>query len=80
VVHQCQEIRQVGFRRALEQGQHPVAVAGVDEVVGVLDAVLDALVADQVADRIAAQEFLQRGARDLGVDRHREDGLETGPA
>ena len=43
VLHQVQVIRQLLVREALEQGQHPFAALGAQEVIGVFNAALDAL-------------------------------------
>ena len=57
VFHQAQEERQVVVVQALEQRQHPAAVVGVHEVVGVLHAFADALETDDVPYGILPEEF-----------------------
>ena len=49
MIHQAYVERQVGARDVLEEREHVGARGGVEEVVGVLDALRDALQALQLA-------------------------------
>jgi hypothetical protein len=70
MVHQAEEERQVINVEALEQRQHPAAVGGVDEVVGVFHTFADSLEADQLTNRVLMQKLAQLAMRDLGENGH----------
>jgi hypothetical protein len=70
VVHQFQEEGQLRRAQALENGQHPVTAAGVDEIVGVGDALGNAAIVAQSADMVVGEEGFELGGFDTGVNRH----------
>ena len=69
--HQVQIERQFLAGELLEQGQHEPAVAGGDEIVGVLDAGKNALQVGQHADRVILEPGRELLGRDGGEDGHR---------
>ena len=70
--HQAEKERQVAPGDALLiQRQDEIAGAGVQQEVGILDALGDALVGQQFADVVIAQEFRKFVGGDVGVNRHR---------
>ena len=69
--HQREEERQIVHRHALFiERQDERALAGVQQEVGILDALGDALVGQQFADVVAVQEFRKLVGGDVGVNRH----------
>ena len=69
--HQRQEVRQIVHRHALFIEREDVgALAGVQQEVGILDALGDALVGEQFADVVAFEEFREVFGGDVGVNRH----------
>ena len=70
VLHQVQVKRQLRVRQALEQRQHPFALAGGGEVVGVLDAAFDAVQLGQLAQVERAQQRRGLVEAHFGVDSH----------
>jgi hypothetical protein len=71
MVHQTEEERQVLARHALLiQRQDVVALADLQQVVGVLDALGDALARHHRADAVTGDEGFELVVRDFGVDRH----------
>ena len=72
--HQRQEVRQIVHRHALFIEREDVgALAGVQQEVGILDALGDALVGEQLADVVAFEEFREVFGGDVGVNRHGEN-------
>ena len=71
MVHQAEEERQVGLVDALlVDGQDELTLLGVQQIVGVLDALGDALVGQQLADVVAGDEVSQLVVGNFGVDGH----------
>ena len=70
VLHQLQVKGQLVRRQTLEQGQHPFALVGADEVVGVLDTGRDALQGQQPTAAEAMQQVSGLLEAYLGVDGH----------
>ena len=71
MLHEAEEERQVGGRHPLlVEGEDEIALAGVDQEIGVLDPLGDALVGEQLADVVAGQEGLELLRRNVGIDRH----------
>src|SRR5260370_195692 len=69
--HQPEKKRQVAFRDALlVQGEDEISGRGVQQEVGILDALGDALVGQEFADVVLVQEFRKFVGGDVGVDRH----------
>ena len=69
--HQAEEERQVAFGDALLiQRQDEIAGTGVQQEVGILDALGDALVGQQFADVVTLQKLRKLVGGDVGVDRH----------
>ena len=70
--HQAEEERQVAFGDALFiQRQDERAGAGVQQEIGILDALGDALVGEQLADVVIAEKLRKLVGGDVGIDRHR---------
>src|SRR5665213_4020017 len=70
--HQAEKERQVALGDALLiQRQDKIARRGVQQEVGVLDALGDALVGQQFADAVRRQEFRKLVGGDVGINRHR---------
>jgi hypothetical protein len=77
VLHQLQVERQLLGGEPLEQGQHVASGAGVDEVVGVLDAAGAGRHVAQGADAEPVDQSRRLVEGNLGEDRHRDGvGLE----
>src|SRR2546427_6024481 len=71
--HQRKEVRQVIHRHALfVEREDERALAGMQQEVGILDALGDALVGEQLADVVAFQELREVFSGDVGVNRHRD--------
>jgi hypothetical protein len=70
VLHEAQVEGQLRVRQALEQGEHPGAAIGGDEVVGVLDAGTDRRQLGQHAAARRATKASTSWAPQLGEDRH----------
>ena len=70
VIHEAEEERQVVVVEPLEEREHPAAVGGIDEVVGVFHPLANALVANQLAHRVGAEKGLEFGVGNFGEDRH----------
>ena len=69
--HQAEKERQVAFGDALlVQRQDEVSRRGVQQEVGILDALGDALVGQQFADVVMLKEFRKLVGGDVGVNRH----------
>ncbi len=69
--HQAEEERQIALRDALLiERQEERALGGVQQEVGVLDALGDALVGEQFADVVSAEEVRKLVGGNVGVDRH----------
>ncbi len=70
--HQGKEERQVALGDALFiQRQDEVAGRGMQQEIGILDALGDALVGQQFAEIVMPQEFRKLVGGDVGVNRHR---------
>src|SRR6266478_4791539 len=70
--HQAEKERQVTFRDALlVQGEDEIARRGVQQEVGILDALGDALVGQEFADVVLVQKFRKLLGGDVGINRHR---------
>src|SRR6266699_1531462 len=77
--HQAQKIRQVVRRHALLiKRENKISDAGVQQEVGILDALGDALVGQQLANVVTPQEFRKLVGGDVGVDRHRDYAAASG--
>ena len=77
--HQRQEVRQVVHRHALFiEREDERALAGMQQEVGILDALGDALVGEQLADVVACQELREVFGGDVGVNRHEEPQAASG--
>src|SRR3984893_16861556 len=77
--HQAEKERQVAFRDALFiQRQDEMAGGGVQQEVGILDALGDALVGQQLADVVMGQKSRQLLGGDVGVNRHRNYSAASG--
>src|ERR1019366_8413616 len=69
--HQAEKERQVVFRDALFiQREEEVSSGGMQQEVGILDALGDALVGQQLADVVMAQKLRKLVGGDVGVNRH----------
>src|ERR1019366_5890984 len=69
--HQAEKERQVGFRNALLiQRQDEVSRAGMQQKIGILDALGDAPVGHQFADLVITQEFRKLVGGGVGGGRH----------
>ncbi len=69
--HQPEKERQVAsFDALLIQRENEMAGAGVQQEVGILDALGDALVGQQFADVVTAQKRREFVGGDVGIDRH----------
>ena len=78
-VIRLEEERQVAFGDALLiQRQDEIAGRGVQQEVGILDALGDALVGQQFADVVMAKEFRKLVGGDVGVNRHRDYSAASG--
>src|ERR1700676_491783 len=77
--HQGEKVREIACRDALFiQRQDEVSRSGVQQEVGILDALGDALVGQQSADVVMAQEFRKLLGGDVGVNRHRDYSAASG--
>src|ERR1700761_8491699 len=77
--HQAEEKRQVAPRHPLLiQGQDERAGRGVQQEVGVLDALGDALVGQEIADVVMPEEFRKFVGGDVGIDRHKTYSAASG--
>src|ERR1700732_3194412 len=69
--HQAEKVRQIACRDALFiQRQDEVSRTGVQQEVGILDALGDALVGQQFADVVTGEILRKLVGGDVGVDRH----------
>ena len=77
--HQRQEVRQIIHRHALFiEREDERALAGMQQEVGILDALGDALVGEQLADVVAFEELREVFGGDVGVNRHEEPQAASG--
>jgi hypothetical protein len=77
--HQVKKERQVAFGDALlVQRQDEVSGRGVQQEVGILDALGDALVGQQFTDVVMLQEFRKLVGGDVGVNRHPDYSAASG--
>ena len=69
--HQAEKERQVVFGDSLFiQGEEERPGGGMQQKVGILDALGNALVGQEFADVVLVQEFRKLVGGDVGVDRH----------
>src|SRR5229473_1260319 len=77
--HQAEEKRQVVPCDALFiQRQDEVARGGVEQEIGILDALGDALVGQQFADLVSAEKLRKFVGGDVSVNRHRDYSAASG--
>ena len=77
--HQSEKERQVAPGDAFFiQRQDEVAGRGMQQEVGILDALGDALVGQQFAEIVTAEEFRKLVGGDVGVNRHRDYSAASG--
>lgn len=77
--HQAEKERQIAFRDALLiQGEDEISGRGVQQEVGILDALGNALVGQHFPDVVLVQKFRKLVGGDVGVDRHRDYSAASG--